>query len=160
MLEMTKPLTASMKADRTEMARQINELAKLHGAEVERSEGGEYLGSRAIRLEIKAAEGLRVSITLDGASRDPDSHSLNWNFDHESKALFTDVFGGVNQHHYKKAHHYMHGFPALVQALGRGLEMAASGTAFRPSEEAAQIVAANKARYAAMVESSRRNIAP
>lgn len=157
---MTKPLTASVKADRTEMARQIEELAKLHGASVSRTEGGSRPGPRAIRLDIKAAEGLCVGITLDGGSREPDSYSLNWNFDFESKALFTDAFGGVNPHHHSKAHHYISGFPALVQALGRGLEMAADGSAFRPPEEAAQIVAANKARYVAMVEKSRRTAAP
>lgn len=157
---MTKPLSASVKADRTEMARQIEELVKLHGASVSRSEGGLSPGPRAIRLDIKAAQGLCVGVTFDGGAREPDSHSLNWNFDFDSKTLFTDAFGGVNPHHHSKAHHYMNGFPALVQALGRGLEMAADGSAFRPPEEAAQIVAANKARYVAMVENSRRAVAP
>lgn len=157
---MTKPLTASVKADRNEMARQIEEIVKLHGASVSKIEGGQNPGQRAIRLNIQAAQGLCVSVTLDGNNRNPDSHSLNWNFDIDSKALFTDAFGGVNPYHNAKAHHYMHGFPALVEALDRGLKMAANGSAFRPEEEVAKIVLARKARYAAMAENSRRNLAP
>lgn len=153
---MTKPLTESVKADRNEMTRQVTLLAESLGANVTRIEGGEYPGPRAIHLSIETPRGLHVSVSFDGARRQPDTHVLSWNMNTDSPDLLTDAFGNINPHHFSKATHTAGDFSSLAQKLQRGLEMAADGRAFRPAEEVAAIKVASRARYAAMVEKSRK----
>lgn len=152
---MEKKMTTGTKSGRELMASVIEALATTLGAKVARLEGEGYPGHRVIRLEIEAAKGLRVGINLDGKSKDT-SFLLAWNIQSDAKAMLTNVFGEVNQHHFSKATHIAFGFEDLKRQITRGLTMARDGTAFRSDSEVESLTTASRARYQAMVKSSRK----
>jgi hypothetical protein len=134
-------------ADRKEMAKRTEELVLECGATFEREENG-----REIRLEISAAQGLRVLVDFDGKSAQPDVHVLSWNIHYESNARLNDAtFGGnVNPHHKHKATYVAYGFDELCDCLRRGLTLAASGDAFLPRDPKSDAAHAERlAAYAA-----------
>lgn len=119
-------------ADRKKMAARLEQLITECGATFERREGGEFPGPRAIYLDVTAAQGLQVTVELDGDSCQPDVHVLSWNMKIGATAELNDAtFGGsVNPYHRHKATYVGHGFEDLCVQLKRGLNLAASGEAF------------------------------
>lgn len=120
-------LTVTRQHDRRAMAVALEVLIALEGATSERRKS-----IRCIHLDVTAAQGLCVSINLDGNSSQPDIYLLSWYIDSASNAeLNESTFGGkVNPHHRRKATYIADGFEELYQKLQTGLQKAANGTAF------------------------------
>jgi hypothetical protein len=131
-------LTERRKADRNLMANLLAALVRQCGAECERIDGdeGSYPGPNAIALDVRAARGLCVTVSLRGRSphEHPDTFLLSWNVRYPATARLNEAtFGGnVNPYHKQKASYVAHGFDDLCRQLSRGLRMAADGSAFLP----------------------------
>ncbi|TPI86406.1 hypothetical protein [Mesorhizobium sp. B2-8-9] len=137
-------LTEKRKADRLQMAAEMEKLIVANGATFERVEGGTlFPGPRAIHLNIKAARGLQLLIDLDGDSVQPDIHVLSWHFSGDTDACFADAFSGrfgtLNNYHWRKATYIAEGFQALCLAVEYGLTLARDGRAFDAAREAVHI---------------------
>lgn len=130
----TKPLSVSRAADRDRMAKESISLATECGATAELLPG---FHEREVRVDIRAAGGLCVTLSFDGkyakkGTTQPDTYILHWHMDMESeKKLCNGRFGGnVNPYHKQKATHICAGFDHLCEQLRRCLMLAASGDAF------------------------------
>jgi hypothetical protein len=131
------PLSESRAADRQKMAAALEQLVAECGASYQRSAGGTYPGPKAIKLAIEGAEGLAVTVTLDGASCQPNVYVLSWHMALGAvRKLNEATFGGsVNPHHKQKATYVAYGFDELLRQLQRGLMLAKDGSAFLPELE-------------------------
>lgn len=127
-------LSVRRKKDREYMAAEIAALAAELGVACER----EDIGSREIFLHLTGPRGLRVTVGLDGTSRQPNIHVVSWFIDFKSDAHLADCFGGVNPAHRRKATAVAHGYVALLVEIDRGFRLAKTGEAFLQPAEAAE----------------------
>lgn len=138
---MTK-LTVTRKADRKKMAAIIYDLATSLGAEavIKPEDPASSFDSRRTVVGITAARGLKVGVSFDGGTSQPDVWVLSWHVDIDYDTCLDDGFGGqVNPHHFAKATYVAYGFDHLKEQLARGLSKAADGSAFSDEREAAKI---------------------
>jgi len=140
-----RALTERRKADREEMARRVIECALAHGASAEINP--DHLGARAVWVTIRAPRGLCLTLDFDGDSSQPDMHVMSWHMATDVDTCLSDAFtavGDINNYHYRKATTVAYGFNHLLNALSRGLALAATGAAFDDAREAAAIARAGE----------------
>lgn len=119
-------LTEKRKADRLEMVRRLTQAALDAGAHTE-----SRVMDREHWLTISAPGGLRVTITLDGASSQPDVHVIPWHMDTNSaRKLSRDVFRDVNPYHGRKCTEVRHGFEPLLERVVECVRAAVEGRAY------------------------------
>jgi predicted transcriptional regulator len=122
-------LTERRKADRAQLAAAVIDTATAGGATAEI----EYV-RRETWINIEAARGLRLTVTLDGQSPQPDVHVLSWHMHYSGDARLSSCFpGDVNPYHRRKATVVAYGTRAMLDAIERGLRSAADGSAFEES---------------------------
>ena len=150
--------SVTRKADRAQMANQIQALANHYGVKVERKEGHPYPGQKTINLSIEAPRGLGVNVSIDGSSAtSSDSFVVPWHVVavHNGKTndtMLSPSFGSVNPFHFGKATHVAYGFGSLMKELERGIRSSLDGSAFMPEDVAIQVKQAIKARYEATLK--------
>ena len=119
-------LTERRKADRAQLAAAVIDTATAGGATAEI----EYV-RRETWINIEAARGLRLTVTLDGQSPQPDVHVLSWYMHYSSDARLSVRFpGDVNPYHRRKATVIAYGTRAMLEAIERALLSVADGSAF------------------------------
>ena len=127
---MTKPLTETRKADRAEMARQLEALILDKGATCEVRPS--IWGPRATTVAIETAHRLALSVDFDGDSSQPDTHVLSWHFKHGGAVKLQAGFApSVNPFHFRKATDIAHGFDELLSIISQRLDSVNSGAAFQ-----------------------------
>jgi hypothetical protein len=132
--EIREMLTENKKVDRTKMAKDMEAIITVAGATFER-EDGNSIEPQCIRLNVRAAHGLRVSVEFDGQSCQPNVYVLSWNISH-TDARLSHAFPNVNPVHYQKSTDVCYGFEHLCFVMKRRLEVAANGTAFSAERQA------------------------
>ena len=132
-------LSVKRKADRKAMAEQIIRLATNLNASAYIDEVVNEV-NRETWVRIVAAQGLRLTVTLDGQSCQPDVHVLSWHIATGHETKIADSFGanaGVNELHRHKATDVCHGYNDLLKTLDTRLRRAFDGRAFMPEAEQA-----------------------
>lgn len=129
-------LSARTKAGRTAIADALCKAAELHGATVDRREGGDYPGPRRICLTF-TLDGAEAHISLDGESRLQSVALISWCARGGAGRCFSHTFemcagafrGGGMPHH--KATSCSETVADLVNDLDGGLMSIAHGSAFQ-----------------------------
>jgi hypothetical protein len=133
----TLNLSETRRRDRMIMATALESLITQCGAGWQRREGGTYPGAQCIQLQVNAARGLCVRVSLNGESCQPNIYVLSWHMQSGSKAQLNQAtFGGaVNPYHRQKATYVAFGFADLCAQLKSGLMKAADLSAFLSLDE-------------------------
>ena len=124
------------KTDRAVMAQKIVDLTRTLGAfATVTKEGQSTYNNRCVRISIETTRGLCVTVSLDGASSQPDVFVLPWYVKGPSDATLSSTFAlavsaTVNIHHRQKATAVAYGFEDLYSTLEAGIDAAMTGTAF------------------------------
>jgi hypothetical protein len=134
----TLNLSETRRRDRMIMAAALESLITQCGANWQRREGSSpYPGAQCIELQVSAARGLSVRVSLNGESCQPNVYVLSWHMQSGSQAQLNQAtFGGsVNPYHRQKATYVAHGFADLCAQLKSGLLKAADSSAFLSLDE-------------------------
>jgi hypothetical protein len=129
-----RPLNVAKASDRQLMAATIENIAREHGAQCERSEG--LWSPRETTLDL-SLNSLCISISLDGTNAQDRAGDfcLPWCVSVDSDAKLSEAFGNamrasVNPHHRRKCTTFAAGWPDLCEKLRAGLTLAQTGGAF------------------------------
>jgi hypothetical protein len=128
--------TIKQKTYREKLAKQLVDLIEGHGGWV--AEDLSIRREREITLYLCTPEGVAISICLEGACSQPETHCIAWCFwQHDSLLKFSEAFGitaggSINTAHRHKCTAIQHGEVAMLNSIRNCLTMVKEGTAFLP----------------------------
>jgi len=131
-------LTATRKADRAEMVRQLQELATRVGARVDlTAEGSNAFYTRGFHITLNR-DGLNASLGVDGGGRNEKNgdYVVSWHMDTDCDKRLSSHFevlcghDSVNRYHRRKATGVLRTFPFVLLHLRQCFATLADGTAY------------------------------
>ena len=122
--------------NRAALAREIATLAESYGISASVNHEPTFAGDRVTLVDISHSGGARLTVRVDGASRQPTVFLLSWHMASESDATYAAKFcAAINQFHRRKATDVCGSVSDLLGVLAVRFSMLEDGSAYGGRDE-------------------------